>query len=176
MRLSFFDFINIFRRTLVSMLSISRSDSSLLATALHLNIPFHIAAKSNFSILENDKPTPVSLPQTLAKHLAQTSKPDLLGKSTLEYAQIHDCISTCNETSLVQLEEELETKTFMVGTGFTLADLWYYAHIYQLRGTVLSGSLPNLVRYFDLVQAIVLKDLEQDYFKKIKINLEVAMV
>lgn len=91
-------------------ISISTRNPGLLATAIHLSVPFTIASQSFLQAMET------SLPQTIAKHLANEYEPSLLSPgSNIDSAMIHDYMTATR--TLAEYNDILATRCFLVGNG-----------------------------------------------------------
>jgi len=116
-----------------------------------------------------------TLPLSLAQSLVQTHCPELLGTTPDTHAQIHQWITTPYPHSFTELDSHLSTRTFMVNSTLTLADIYVWAGLYDRKGQVGGGKYASLLRYYDLMQHLVLGDAGKDGFGFVNIDLNVPM-
>ncbi|KAI7859200.1 hypothetical protein BDC45DRAFT_497121 [Circinella umbellata] len=121
---------------------------------------------------------------TICKYLASKTQPELLGDGKENQAEIEAWSSWALtafkgvpskelNAALQKLNEHLLGRTFLVGNQISLADLIVFAHVHQISKNLRVKSTPNVLRWFDLIQNIVVikNDLVKN-FALLEINLD----
>lgn len=106
---------------------------------------------------------------TCALWLLAQGMPTLLGVSELEEALVYESCSIAlsktkdaligdRTTAMTELNESLALKTFLALNEFTVADISLYSVLYKTSLTPNDRiQVPNVIRYFDLIQHLVQK-------------------
>ncbi|KAI7907488.1 uncharacterized protein BX663DRAFT_528330 [Cokeromyces recurvatus] len=131
-------------------------------------------------------------PNTIIKAIVSKSKPELLGADKAEQAQIEEWLSFTNQSlrgvgkkeivsnievnnkiCVKKINEHLSNKTFFVNNRLTIVDVVIFGLLYAHSKNIKVNSAPNTLRWFDLIQNIVIKanNLTED-FPLVEINLD----
>ncbi|CAO3680915.1 unnamed protein product [Umbelopsis ramanniana] len=99
--------------------------------------------------------------------LIASGKPELLGQSAEEKQQVDtwlswsekNAVSTGSnvEGSLVELNDQLRSSTYIAGNQITVADLVAFADLHSHAQAITVANAPNVLRWFDLIQNTVVK-------------------
>ncbi|KAI9270750.1 hypothetical protein BDA99DRAFT_502596 [Phascolomyces articulosus] len=121
---------------------------------------------------------------TICKYLASKTQPQLLGEGKENQAEVEAWSNwaitafkgvTSKElnAALQKLNEQLTSRTFVVGNQISLADLIVFAHVHHTSKNLRVKSTPNVLRWFDLIQnTVVIKNDLVKNFAPLEINLD----
>ncbi|KAI8143866.1 hypothetical protein BJV82DRAFT_609698 [Fennellomyces sp. T-0311] len=120
---------------------------------------------------------------TICKYLVSKTQPELLGDGKENQAEVEEwsnwAITTFKSAAskevhagLQKLNGHLTARTFLVSNQLSLADLIAFAHVHQVSKNLRVTTTPNVLRWFDLIQNIVVikNNLTKD-FAPLEINL-----
>ncbi|CDH50904.1 aminoacyl trna synthase complex-interactingmultifunctional protein 1 [Lichtheimia corymbifera JMRC:FSU:9682] len=123
-------------------------------------------------------------PVTIAKYLASKTQPELLGDGKDNQAEVEEWAtwgvsafksgaSKDITAALQKLNGHLSYRTFVVSNQLTIADLIIFGHVHGVSKNVKVTNAPNVLRWFDLIQNIVVaKNNLVAEFPLVAINLD----
>ncbi|RUS25304.1 hypothetical protein BC938DRAFT_472352 [Jimgerdemannia flammicorona] len=123
---------------------------------------------------------------TVSKYLAaHATEKHLLGVSDVDHAEVDQWLTWTNTTLKVAnkkelitelkfLDDHLVTRTYLIANRLTLSDLVVYANVHPNAKSLKPSTLPNLVRWFDLIQHIAVEGQRAlaEKFEIIEFNLD----
>lgn len=142
----------------------------ILSAWLPKEDPFKQSLSLGTIILENGKS--YSGPFAVACYVSHLRKWPLVGKDELEKIQIQDFVldTLASDIRWEALSNNLKNKTFMVGAGFSLADIALFSKIYHPFSRLNFDDRMvyyHVTRYFDLIQHLVADNYMDDILTRI---------
>ncbi|KAL0074106.1 hypothetical protein F4703DRAFT_1894057 [Phycomyces blakesleeanus] len=119
---------------------------------------------------------------TIAKYFAAKNQPELLGSSKTEQVEVEEWLSWVIAlkalekkqvvATLKKLDAHLSTRTFVALNRLTIADLLIFANVHKFSKEIKVTTMPNVLRWFDLIQNVAVKNNNIKDFDLIEINLK----